>query len=288
MAYLAGTHASGTVCATGTYTAEEHRALQISEWTDERGKEKVTVTATWVQQIVCTLDKEEFETVGVKDLAEKMARRVKTVQSESSESDVTQQITDMIVRETRARRRGHLETRAEPLQLGVQHLVELPPVKTEVDQQAVRERDWEHVQARRAWQAELERGAEEVAAEPRRERARRESGSEVGSGWASAVGEEPEPSIVFPPDEVMVPSNQTPDYNRSSPESTSDASSTVVTQRQVRRPVPMEVDSPKRTTGDRNRDRRDEQSCAAARRDGDDESLAATDAAPVEAATLAP
>ncbi|MCP4241924.1 MAG: hypothetical protein GY772_15315, partial [bacterium] len=115
--YLAGSHASGTVCATGTYTAEEHRALQIKEWKDERGQEKVTVTATWVQQVACTLDKEEFETVGVKDLAEKMARRVKMLQTETSESDVAQHITDMVVRETRARRRGHLEPRAEALKL---------------------------------------------------------------------------------------------------------------------------------------------------------------------------
>ncbi|MCP4241606.1 MAG: hypothetical protein GY772_13680 [bacterium] len=76
---LAGSHASGTVCATGTYTAEEHRALQISEWTDdETGVEMVTVTSTFIQRVSCELAKEEFEKVGAEGLAAKMAIRGKS------------------------------------------------------------------------------------------------------------------------------------------------------------------------------------------------------------------
>ncbi len=35
VAVLAGSHASGTVCATGRYTLEEHRALSFREWRDD-------------------------------------------------------------------------------------------------------------------------------------------------------------------------------------------------------------------------------------------------------------
>ncbi len=61
---LAGSHASGAVCATGRYTSEEHRGLTMSEWCDEEGTEQATLTATWVQQVEVVISKTEFEGLG--------------------------------------------------------------------------------------------------------------------------------------------------------------------------------------------------------------------------------
>ncbi|MCP4239454.1 MAG: hypothetical protein GY772_02725, partial [bacterium] len=216
--YLAGAHASGTICGTGTYTAEEHRALQIDEWKDEDGNEKVTVTATWMQQVACVLDKAEYERIGVEGLAERMAIRLKGLQRETDEGDMKKQITEMVMKEGRARKRGHLADRTEPMELTAAHLVRLPPVKTEIDEDALAD----------------QRATEGVAE----------------ANWANAVGREEEneeadwESAV---DEVMPPAGtaETSGQRQGSPDSTS--SSMAVSQRQVRRPTPQVTSTPQVT-----------------------------------------
>ncbi|MCP4243891.1 MAG: hypothetical protein GY772_25340, partial [bacterium] len=211
--YLAGAHASGTICGTGTYTAEEHRALQIDEWKDDAGNEKVTVTATWMQQVTCVMDKDEYERIGVDGLAEKMAIRLKTLQRETDEGDMKKQITEMVMKESRARKRGHLADRAEPMTLTPEHLVRLPPVKTEVEEDALAELRAREAVAEATWTRVV--GACAAGRE------------EDEADWESAV-DEPMPAAG---------SAETSAQRQGSPESTS--SSVAVSQRQVRRAAPQ-------------------------------------------------
>ncbi|MCP4242247.1 MAG: hypothetical protein GY772_16960, partial [bacterium] len=240
---LAGSHASGTVCATGTYTAEEHRALQISEWTDDAGVEMVTVTSTFIQRVSCNLAKEEFEKVGAEGLAAKMAIRVECLQAESSEAEVRSSITDMMVRESRARARGMLEPPGPQMTLNRSHLVNLPPAKTEVDEteRAERHREREEDRTKFAEMERLETKAKAFGREHERDRTRdRTSVSDAGSGFASAVAE--------PEDVIMVSSegrSKTPDFSRSP---TSEVSSAVVSQRQKCRRERAD-ESPERDAG---------------------------------------
>ncbi|MCP4242464.1 MAG: hypothetical protein GY772_18060, partial [bacterium] len=181
------------------------------------------MTATWMQQVACVLDKDEYERIGVDGLAERMAIRLKTLQRETDEGDMKKQITEMVMKESRARKRGHLAERTEPMALTAEHLVRLPPVKTEVEEDALAEQRASEGVAEATWARAVGACA-----------AGREEDNEEAD-WESAV------------DEAMPAAGaaETSAQRQASPESTS--SSVAVSQRQVRRSTPqvtpMEVDS---------------------------------------------
>ncbi|MCP4243423.1 MAG: hypothetical protein GY772_22955, partial [bacterium] len=146
--------------------------------------------------------------------------------------------------------------------LNKSHLVQLPPAKTEGDEEerAERHREREEDQEKYMEMERLGTKGDAFGREHERDRTRdRRSGSDAGSGFASAVAE--------PEDVIMVSSegrSKTPDFSRSP---TSEVSSAVVSQRQKCRRERAD-ESPVR---DRARAESPPQgSCAAARRPGED------------------